>query len=139
MQCIQIKDTYLDTERYVFNILKYNTLYSRPTLHTVFKVWIPLLIEMSYLLNNGEHCFSLLMYGFCSNRVLYSAIHSFTMLIGQAAAPRQVLQIRVCRSFPLGIESLIFSNFLAWSFFRKTFFAPNTDKIGEKWAKNKYM
>ena len=122
-------------KRYVFNILKYNTLYSRPTLHAVFKVWIPLLIEIGYLLNSGEHCFSLLMYGFCSNTVLYSAIHSFTMFIGQAAAPRQVLQIRVCRSFSLGIGSLIFSNFLAWSFFRKTFFPPNTDKIGQNGRK----
>ena len=57
--------------------------------------------------------FSLLMYGFCNNKALYSAGLSFTMFTGTAAAARLVLQNKVCPSFPLsgcfpGIESLVF-------------------------------
>ena len=65
-----------------------------------------------------------------------------------------VLQNGVCPSFPLsgcfpGIGSLVFSKF--WhvarnsnevvcdrtGFYRKTSFAPNTEEMGQNWAKNR--
>ena len=57
---------------------------------------------------------SLVLYGFYSNKSLYSGSPLFTMFIGPAAVVRQVLQKRVCPSFPLsgcflGIGSLVFS------------------------------
>ena len=56
------------------------------------------------------------MYGFCSNKALYSASLSFTMFSGPAAVAQRVLQKRVCPSFLLsgyflGIGSLVFSKF----------------------------
>ena len=57
---------------------------------------------------------SLVMYGFCSNKALYSASRSFTIFIGPAAVAQQVLQKRVCPSFALSgcfleIGSLVLS------------------------------
>ena len=63
---------------------------------------------------------SLVMYGFCSNKALYSASLSFTMFIGPAAVARRVLQNRVCSYFPLcGC------------------FLGNNEKMNQDWAKNR--
>ena len=88
------------TRKISISILKYNTLYTRPTLHCSIHSVTPLLIGMDYLYKGGEYCYSLAMHGFCSNKALYTASLSFTMFIGTVAAARQVLQNRVCPSFP---------------------------------------
>ena len=97
---------------------------------------------------------SLVMYGICSNKALYSASFSFTMFIGPAAVAQQVLQNRACLSLTLSecllkTGSLVFPNFGIMletqitlcmtepDFFRKTSFAPNTGKMGQNWTKNR--
>ena len=96
---------------------------------------------------------SLVLYGFYSNKSLYSESPLFTMFIGPAAVVRQVLQKRVCPSFPLsgcflGIGSLVFSKIWHGArnpnelvedrtrFFLKSFFCikhwENGSKLGQK-------
>ena len=96
---------------------------------------------------------SLVLYGFYSNKSLYSGSPLFTMFIGPAAVVRQVLQKRVCPSFPLsgcflGIGSLVFSKIWHGArnpnelvedrtrFFLKSFFCikhwENGSKLGQK-------
>ena len=108
---------------------------------------------MGYLQKGGEHFYSLVMYGFCGKKTLYSASLSLTVFIGAAAVARRVLQNRVCPSFPLsgcffGIGSIVFFKFWHGArnsndavrdrtiFFQKNFFGPkhweNGSKFGQK-------
>ena len=97
---------------------------------------------------------SLVIYGFCSNKTLYSASPSFPMFIGSAAPARRVLQIgsghpSLCPDVFLQLDNYFFRNFDVVQetqitlcvkepiFFKKTSFAPNTVKMGQIWAKNK--
>ena len=131
------------TRKISISILKYSTLYTWPPLHcSNYSVNTPhpeLLIEMVSLV-----MLSLVMHGFCSNKVLYSANLSSTMFIGPVAVVQWVLHKRVCPSFPLsgcflGIGSLVFLNFSmvlsgAWQSqtFLEKFLFPQ--KLG-KWVK----
>ena len=75
------------TKMISISILKYSTLYTRPTLHcSIYSVkpHLPYTLLMRALL-------SLVMYGFCSNKTLYSASFSFAMFIGSAAVAQWVL------------------------------------------------
>ena len=108
------------TRKISISILKCSTLCTRPTLrcriYSVNPPSAPFTHRDGLYLSKGGAVLSLLMYGFCSNKALYSAILSFTMFIGPAAGARRVLQKRVCPSFLLsgqfhGIGSLVFSKF----------------------------
>ena len=89
------------TRRISISILQYRTLYTRPTSYCINRSVNALLLKMVYQQQGGEHCFSLKMYVFCSNKALYSVSLSFTTFIGPAAVTRQVLQKRFRPSFPL--------------------------------------
>ena len=146
LQCIQIK----------YQKVKYQhleiVLYTLDLLCiVVFIVLTPLLIEMGYLQKGGEYCFLFIIYGFCSNKVLYSASLSFTIFIWPAVVALQVLQIRVSPSFPLGVfleldhqfflnvgmvlETQMTLRVTEPDFFRRNS-AQNTGEIGQNWAKN---
>ena len=63
-----------------------------------------------------EHCFLLVMYGFCSNKALYSAILLFTLFIVPAAVVRQVIKIWfvhpfICPGIFLELDHEFFLNF----------------------------
>ena len=93
------------------------------------------------------------MYGYCSNKALYSASFSFTIFTGPAAVAWQVLQNRLCPSFPLPrcfleLDLYFFLNFgvvletemtLCMTepiFFIKTLFCPNWEN-GSKLGQNR--
>ena len=136
------------TRKISISILKYSTLYTRPTLHcSVYSVNpLPLLIGWFLSKEGWRALHSLVMYGFCSNKVLYSASLSFTMFTGPAAIAQWVPQNRVFPFFLLsgyflGIRSLVFSQTLArcwkptWSgpwqkqnFLEKIFFPQSLEK-----------
>ena len=136
------------TRKITISILEYSTLCTRPTLHCSIHSVNPL----SYRDGLSKEKWRALL-SFNSNKALFSASLSFTMFIGPAAVAQQVLQKKICPSFPLsgcflGTGSLIFSKF--WhgletqmnlcmtkpDFFRKYSFASNTAKMGQYWAKN---
>ena len=122
----------------------------------MFIVWTPLPLLIGWFLSKEgwRALLSLVMYGFCSNKVLYSASLSFTMFTGPAAIAQWVPQNRVfpfflLSGYLLGIRSLVFfpnfgkvlENHMKWSmtkpeFFRKNFFSSITGKMVHKFFLN---
>ena len=88
------------TRKISSRILKYSTLYTRPTLHCIIDIVYPLRPPTPLVYSQGwfiskEGCralLSLVMYGFCSNKALYLASLSFTMFTRPAAVAWRVLQ-----------------------------------------------
>ena len=92
------------TRKISSRILKYSTLYTRPTLHCIIDIVYPLpplpppptpLVYSQEWFISKEGCralLSLVMYGFCSNKALYLARLSFTMFTRPAAVAWWVLQ-----------------------------------------------
>ena len=135
-------------------ILKYSTLHARPTLHSNIHSMNSLIYRDELSIEGWRALHSLVIYGFCSNKTLYSASPSFPMFIGSAAPARRVLQNRIWPSFPLSrcfltIGSLFFSKF--WrgarnpndvvrkrtNFFKKKLLCPkhceNGSNLGQEW------
>ena len=74
------------TKMISISILKYSTLYTRPTLHcSIYGVTPrpPTLTHRDYLSKEGWRAqLSLIMYGFCSNKTIHSTSH-LQCLLGQ--------------------------------------------------------
>ena len=140
------------TRKISISILKYSTLYTRPTLHcSIYSVKSHLtytLLMRALLL--------LVMYGFFSNKALYSASFSFTVFIGSATVAQWFLLKESVHSsfFPgifLELDHQFFLNFgmeletqtkcsmTEPDVFRPTFFASNTEKMGQNWTKNNFL
>ena len=101
------------TRKISISILKYSTLYTRPTLHCSIHSVNPPTYRDGLSAEGWRALLSLVMHGLCSNKYLYSASLSLTVFIGPAALAWPVLG---CPSFPLSgcflrIGSLVCSKF----------------------------
>ena len=107
------------TRKVSISILKYSTLYTRPTLHCSIHSVKPLTYKDGLSIEGCRILFFISnTWIFCSNKALYSASLSFTIYwtSGRSSTrpTKQSLSILPFLRCFLGIGSLVFSKFLAW-------------------------
>ena len=140
------------TRKGSISILRYSTLYTRPTLHCRIHSVNPVTYRGGFLQKDGKYFFLLVMYGFCSNKGLYLARISFKHLFGlrqQNGGPRKIGSVHpsLCPSVFLKLDHQIFLNYgmvqesqltlcvTEPDFYRKTSFAPSLRKTCQNWTR----
>ena len=142
------------TRKISISILKYSTLYTRPTLHCSIHSVNPPTYRDGLSAEGWRALLSLVMHGLCSNKYLYSASLSLTVFIGPTALAWPVLRSvhpSLCLGVFLELDHQFVLNFgkaletqmtlyvIEPNFFRKTSFTSETEKMGQNWAKNRVL